>query len=141
MSIKAKPTAAATLLTPKDHALVLVDFQSQMAFATKSIDTVVLRNNAGLIASAAAGFKVPTVLTTAAEKTFSGPMFDEVMAPFPGQKYIDRTTMNLWEDPKVIDEIKPFGGVLLRTNLSHENEAKLREALESAKQPAAATPA
>jgi hypothetical protein len=31
------------LLTPKDHALVLVDFQSQMAFATKSIDTIALR--------------------------------------------------------------------------------------------------
>jgi uncharacterized membrane protein len=38
---------------------------------------------------------------------------------------------------RVIDEIKPFGGVLIKTNLSHENEAKLREALESVKQPAA----
>src|SRR5262249_46647232 len=42
---------------------------------------------------------------------------------------------------KVIDEIKPFGGVLLKTNLSHENDAKLREALESVKKPAASTPA
>jgi uncharacterized membrane protein len=42
---------------------------------------------------------------------------------------------------KVIDEIKPFGGVLIKTNLCHENEAKLREALESAKQPVASTTA
>jgi nicotinamidase-related amidase len=109
MPITAKPAAGSTLLTPKDHALVLVDFQSQMAFATKSIDTVALRNNAGMIASAAAGFKVPTVLTTAAEKTFAGPMFEEVTAPFPGQNLIDRTTMNLWEDPKVIDVINRIG--------------------------------
>jgi nicotinamidase-related amidase len=109
MPITAKPAAGSTLLTPDDHALVLVDFQSQMAFATKSIDTVALRNNAGLIASAAAGFKVPTVLTTAAEKTFSGPMFEEVTAPFPGQELIDRTTMNLWEDPNVIDVINRIG--------------------------------
>ena len=38
MSIIGKPTPGSKLLTPKDHALVLIDFQSQMAFATKSID-------------------------------------------------------------------------------------------------------
>jgi nicotinamidase-related amidase len=73
----AKPTPGSKLLTPQDQALVMIDFQSQMAFATRSIDAVVLRNNAGLIASAAAGFRVPTVLTTVAEKSFSGPMFSE----------------------------------------------------------------
>src|SRR6266581_3603004 len=78
MSIVGKPTPGSKLLTPKDHALVMIDFQSQMAFATKSIDAVLLRTNAGLIARAAAGFKVPTVLTTVAEKSFSGPMFSEV---------------------------------------------------------------
>jgi nicotinamidase-related amidase len=105
MPIVGKPTPSSTLLTPKDHALVLIDFQSQMAFATKSIDTVLLRTNAGLIARAAAGFKVPTVLTTVAEKSFSGPMFSEVTDPFPGQKLIDRTSMNTWEDGNVIKEL------------------------------------
>src|SRR5258707_15641174 len=101
----ATPTPGSLLLTPKDHALVMIDFQSQMAFATKSIDTVLLRTNAGLIARAAAGFKVPTVLTTVAEKSFSGPMFSEVTDPFPGQKLIDRTSMNTWEDANVIKEL------------------------------------
>jgi nicotinamidase-related amidase len=105
MSLIAKPTPAASLLTPTNHALVMIDFQSQMAFATRSIDVVDLRNNAALISKSAAGFKVPTVLTTVAEKTFSGPMFFEVTAPFPGQALIDRTTMNTWEDPKVIEAI------------------------------------
>jgi nicotinamidase-related amidase len=105
MSIVGKPTPGSTLLSPNDHALVLIDFQSQMAFATKSIDTVLLRTNAGLIARAAAGFKVPTVLTTVAEKSFSGPMFAEVTDPFPGQKLIDRTSMNTWEDANVIKEL------------------------------------
>ena len=35
------------------HTLVLFDFQSQMAFATHSIDAVTLRNNAALISHAA----------------------------------------------------------------------------------------
>ena len=109
MTANAKPSAGSGLLTPDDHTLVLIDFQSQMAFAAKSIDTVALRNNAGLVANAAAGFKVPTVLTTAAEKTFSGPTFYEITDAFPGQALIDRTNMNLWEDANVIDEINRIG--------------------------------
>jgi len=37
---------------------------------------------------------------------------------------------------KVIEEIKKFGGTLIKTNLSHENENKLREALASVQNPA-----
>jgi nicotinamidase-related amidase len=105
MSLQATPTPAKGLLSPSDHALLMIDFQSQMAFATKSIDAIALRNNAGLVASAAAGFKVPTILTTVAEKSFSGPMFTEVTAPFPGQRLLDRTSMNTWEDAAVIREV------------------------------------
>jgi uncharacterized membrane protein len=32
---------------------------------------------------------------------------------------------------KVVEEVKKFGGTLIKTNLSHENETKLREALQS----------
>jgi nicotinamidase-related amidase len=109
MSVKATPTPGATLLSPTDHALILIDFQSQMAFATKSIDAVNLRNNAALVANAAAGFMVPTILTTVAEKSFSGPMFSEVTAPFPGQALLDRTSMNTWEDAAVIDQVNTIG--------------------------------
>jgi nicotinamidase-related amidase len=102
---QASPKPGRTLLTPADHTLILIDFQSQMAFATKSIDSVVLRNNAAMVAKAAKGFGVSTILTTAAEKTFSGPMFAEVTEPFPGQARIDRTTMNAWEDKNVIERV------------------------------------
>lgn len=105
----ATPVPGSLLLSPTDHALILIDFQSQMAFATKSIDATLLRNNAGLVASAAAEFKVPTILTTVAEKSFSGPMFDEVTAPFPGQALFDRTSMNTWEDAPVIAEVNRIG--------------------------------
>ena len=109
MPITATPTPGANLVSPTDHALILIDFQSQMSFATKSIDAVNLRNNAALIAEAAAGFKVPTILTTVAEKSFSGPMFSEITAAFPGQKLLDRTSMNTWEDAAVIDEVNRIG--------------------------------
>jgi len=109
MTAIATPTPGKTLLSPTDHALVLIDFQSQMAFATKSIAPELLRNNAALVANAAAGFEVPTILTTVAEKSFSGPMFSEVTDPFPGQKLLDRTSMNTWEDAAVIDEVNRIG--------------------------------
>lgn len=109
MSITAKPTPGSLLLTPKDHALIMIDFQSQMSFATHSIDAITLRNNAGLVARAAASFKVPTILTTVAEKSFSGPMFAEVTDPFPGQGLLDRTSMNTWEDAAVIKQVNAIG--------------------------------
>ena len=109
MSIKATPTPAKALLDPSNHALILIDYQSQMAFATKSIAPELLRNNAALIANGAAGFKVSTILTTVAEKSFSGPMFNEVTDPFPGQKLLDRTSMNTWEDAGVIEEVNRIG--------------------------------
>ncbi|CAN5199218.1 hydrolase [soil metagenome] len=109
MPITATPTAGAKLLTPTDHTLVMIDFQSQMAFATHSIEAITLRNNAALVAHAAAGFGVPTILTTVAEKSFSGPMFDEITSAFPGQALLDRTSMNTWEDAPVIARINEIG--------------------------------
>ncbi|MFD1703463.1 hydrolase [Methylopila henanensis] len=109
MSVTATPTPGSLLVSPTDHALVLIDFQSQMSFATKSIDAVTLRNNAALISHAAKGFGVPTILTTVAEKSFSGPMFSEITDAFPGQKLLDRTSMNTWEDAAVIDEVNRIG--------------------------------
>ncbi len=105
----AKPSPGKRLLTPTDHLLIMIDFQSQMAFATKSIDAVSLRNNAALVANAAAGFKVPTILTTVAAKSFSGPMFEEITSAFPKAKLLDRTSMNTWEDAAVIEEVNRIG--------------------------------
>ncbi|MGN8081918.1 hydrolase [Variovorax sp. 22077] len=109
MSLKATPTAGSKLLKPTDHTLVMIDFQSQMAFATHSIDAVNLRNNAALVAQAAAGFGVSTILTTVAEKSFSGPMFSEITDAFPGEKMLDRTSMNTWEDAAVIERVNQIG--------------------------------
>jgi len=40
MTLTAKATPGSQLLTPKDHALILIDFQSQMSFATHSIEMI-----------------------------------------------------------------------------------------------------
>ena len=90
-----KPSAE--LLNPTNHALVLIDYESQMAFPVKNISIEELRNNTAIVAGASVIFKVPTVVTTVAEKSFSGPVFPEIEEFYP-TNYIDRTTMNTWED-------------------------------------------
>ncbi|CAN5633452.1 hydrolase [soil metagenome] len=88
------------LLTPDNHALVLIDFEGQMGFAATSVDLNILRNNAAIIAGASKIFNVSTVVTTVAEKSFSGPVFPEIMEFYPPATsgYLDRTSMNTWED-------------------------------------------
>ena len=86
------------LLNPNNHTLVLIDNEGQMAFAAKSISIVELRNNTGIVAGASKIFNIPTVVTTVAEKSFSGPVFPEISEFYPASIYLDRTTMNTWED-------------------------------------------
>ena len=91
-----KPSAE--LLNPTNHALVLIDHESQMGFAVKNISIEELRSNTAIVAGASKIFNIPTVVTTVAEKSFSGPVFPEVSEFYPVGSYIDRTTMNTWED-------------------------------------------
>jgi nicotinamidase-related amidase len=50
---------------------------------------------------------VPTLLTTAfAERQ---ELFQEVQAVFPDQKPIDRTGLNSWDDPRVLDWVEKTG--------------------------------
>ncbi|TRW25928.1 hydrolase [Flavobacterium zepuense] len=87
-----------SLLTPTNHTLILIDYEGQMTFPTASIPIDQLRNNTALVAGASKIFNVATIVTTVAEKSFSGPVFPEVQELYPTSTYIDRTTMNTWED-------------------------------------------
>jgi nicotinamidase-related amidase len=88
------------LLTPDNCTLILIDHQPQMAFGVQSIDRQTLLNNVVGLAKAAKVFDIPTVLTTVAAASFSGPLFPEVQAVFPGKEPIDRHNINAWDDPK-----------------------------------------
>ena len=52
---------------------------------------------------------MPTILTTVASKTFSGPIFPTVQAVYPDQVPIDRTTMNSCEDKRVVERVQQAG--------------------------------
>ena len=105
----AKAAPGKLLLSPSDHTLILIDHQGQMSFATKSIDATMLRNNAALVARAAAIFGVSTILTTVASKSFSGPIFTEITDALPDVEITDRSTMNTWEDANIAVRVNKIG--------------------------------
>lgn len=103
------PGDAKKLLSPQNSAVIMIDHQSQMAFAVQSMDRMLLTNNSVALAKTAKAFNVPTILTTVAEKSFSGPLFGGIKAAFPDVNVIDRTTMNSWEDKNFRDAVKKTG--------------------------------
>ncbi len=97
------------LLTPSNCALILIDHQPQMFFGVESGNRATIMNNVVGLAKAAKIFKVPTILTTVAAKTFSGPLIPALQSVFPDQKPIDRTSMNSWEDKNFVAAVEKTG--------------------------------
>lgn len=97
------------LLTPGNCALVMIDHQPQMGFGVQSIDRQLLKNNAVALAKSAKAFEVPTVLTAVASRTFSGPIWPEILGVFPDQVPVERTSMNSWDNAEFRARVKATG--------------------------------
>ena len=91
-------TAPATLLTPDNCALVLLDQQAGLAFAVQSIDRQQLVNNSVALLETALAFALPVVVSTSASKVYSGPLLPDLQALIPDHAVVDRRSMNVWED-------------------------------------------
>ncbi|OAI48543.1 hydrolase [Gammaproteobacteria bacterium SCGC AG-212-F23] len=94
------------LLNPNNCTIILIDHQPQMFFGVESANRETIINNVVALAKAAKIFKVPTILTTVAAKTFSGPLIPQLQTVFPDQKPIDRTSMNSWEDKNFVAAVE-----------------------------------
>ncbi|MEU9336679.1 hydrolase [Streptomyces sp. NPDC048290] len=102
-------TPGPDLLTPDNCAVLLVDHQPQMFFATGSGDRTAIINAAVGLAKAAQVFAVPTVLSTVAAESFSGPILPQLAAVDPDNPVVDRTTMNAWEDEAFVAAVRATG--------------------------------
>ena len=101
-------TSSDVLLNPTNHVLVFIDHQSQMLFGVQSHDGARIINNTLSLAKTARLFSVPVVLTTVSEG-FSGPVFEGLDALLGNPTHIEHTTVNAWEDPRVVDAVKRTG--------------------------------
>jgi nicotinamidase-related amidase len=96
------------LLRPEDSVLVLIDHQPYQLANLNSHDPQMAVNNATGLAKAAKAFGVPTVLTSVLAER-GGLIFSQITDMFPDQEVIDRTLINTWQDPKVVDAVKATG--------------------------------
>lgn len=96
------------LLTPDNSVLILIDHQPFQFAGLRSHDTQTIINNVVGLAKSAKVFGVPTLLTTVVERQ-GGHLLKPLQDVFPDQKPIDRTQINTWEDPRVVDWVKKTG--------------------------------
>ncbi|MFF6888481.1 hydrolase [Streptomyces sp. NPDC012421] len=97
------------LLTPDNAMMLFVDHQPQMFFGAASSDRAGVINATVGLAKAATVFDVPVVLSTVAAESFSGPLLPQLRDVFPKHEVVDRTTMNAWEDPALVEAVKATG--------------------------------
>jgi nicotinamidase-related amidase len=97
------------MLTPQNHAIALIDYQPAMYQGVQSHDRLVPFNNVQVLAKAAKLFGVPTIVTSVAQDTFSGPFMPEITSLFPEHTVIDRTSMNAWLDAKFREAVNSTG--------------------------------
>jgi nicotinamidase-related amidase len=86
------------MLTPQNSAIALIDYQPAMFQGVQSHDRLVTFHNVQVLAKTAKLFGVPTVISTVASQSFSGPFMPEVTSLFPEHEIVDRTSINAWLD-------------------------------------------
>ncbi|KQY63424.1 hypothetical protein ASD52_12775, partial [Ensifer sp. Root142] len=126
------------VLTPQNSQLIFIDQQPQMAFGVQSIDRQVLKNNVVGLAKAAKVFDIPTTITTVETESFSGHTYPELLAVFPENDILERTSMNSWDDQNVRDALaknaangrkKIVVSGLERTSMNSWDDQNVRDAL------------
>jgi nicotinamidase-related amidase len=96
----AKTVIAPSLLDPGNHALILIDHQYLRLLTARSHETRVVIGAATLLAKGAKLFGVRTLITTAIAARQA--LLKEIQEVFPELSPIDRTTLNAFEDERVV---------------------------------------
>ncbi|MFJ2363277.1 isochorismatase family protein [Pseudomonas sp. NPDC087697] len=95
-------------LTRENAILLLVDHQVGLYTGVRDIDTLALKHNVVGLAKAALALKLPIIVTTTTEGMW-GPLIPELAEALPGVKRIERTTVNAWDERRVVDAVKATG--------------------------------
>ena len=97
------------LLTPRNAALVVIDYQPSQVQTVASMDRGLLVSNIVSVARMAKTFELPVVLSTVNVANGQGPTIPELKAELPDSPEIDRTMINSWEDVEFRQAIEGTG--------------------------------
>ena len=96
-------------LTRDNAAVVFVDNQVGLMTGIRDYSIADLKHNIVGLAKAARALGLPIVTTTTSSETLWGPAIPELQEALPDQIFIDRTTVNAWDDPCVEEAIRATG--------------------------------
>ncbi len=97
------------LLTPRNSALVVIDYQPLQLQVMTSMDREALVDNIVSVARLARTYDLPVVLSTVNAANGQGNTLPEIKAALPDTPEIDRTTMNAWEDVEFRQAVEATG--------------------------------
>jgi len=98
------------LLTPKNAALAIIDYQPTQVTSIGSMDRQLLVDNIVRVAKIAKLFGLPVILSTVNVKTgLSKPTIAPLKEVLAEEKEYDRTTINAWEDADFLGAIEATG--------------------------------
>ena len=98
------------LITPKNAALIIIDYQTPQISAIASIDHLTLVSSIVSTARLAKVFALPIVLSTVNVKAGgSPPTIHQLAEVLAGIEALDRTTINAWEDEEFVTAVKATG--------------------------------
>lgn len=87
----------------------VVDHQIGLLPSVRDMDVAELKHNIVALAKAARVLGVPVVVTATAPDGMWGLTMPELTAALPGVQVISRTTINAWDEPKVVAAVKATG--------------------------------
>ncbi len=98
------------LITPKNSALLIIDYQPLQVSSIVSMDHRTLVANIVAVAKLAKLYALPIVLSTVNVKTRgNAPTIHQVAEVLAGIEDLDRTTINAWEDEEFVTAVNATG--------------------------------
>lgn len=95
------------LITPKNAALIIIDYQPLQVASIVSMDHRTLVENMVAVAKLAKVYGLPIVLSTVNVKTLgSAPTIKQLTEVLVGIEAFDRTTINAWENEEFVTAVK-----------------------------------
>lgn len=98
------------LLTPKNSALIIIDYQPVHVNSIASMDRQKLIDNIVGVAKIGLTYELPIIHTTVNVKTgLNKPAIPQLRKVLRGVETIDRTSINAWEDLEFVRAVKATG--------------------------------
>jgi len=98
------------LLTPKNSALIIIDYQPVQVNSVASMDRQLLVNNIVGVAKIGLSYGLPIVHSTVNVKTgLNKPPIPQLRKVLQDVPTYDRTTINSWEDVEFVEAVKAAG--------------------------------